>query len=1507
MNPPAYPIPHPLRPTNAGSLAIMMRPFSRLGYALVLALTIGWLMTGPAPAAAQLADGVWPRAGYDEGNTRQSPFGAEATSWEIVGQGGGDRSISWPTVAADGSLLYVNSAFFRFEAPEGEATLYALNPDGTPRWNAPVPGIPGEAISAPAIDAAGNIFVVVASADESRGIVDVFNMEGEPISFASVDALDEFNEGDLAGDQRGGAAQTPLLDGEGRMFVRMEGTLVAFALPDELDEANVPELLWREPIGPRCLNMGPDGSLYAATGSTLHRIDPSTGEELNSIPVVARQEGCPAIDAEGNVYVSNDLDVERWAPDLSTRDWVYDGLEASNEPPGYTPVLAPDGGSLYFVSEPDGFSTVRLFALDTDTGEAQWQVAGESQFFDSTAPSVRGNGTIYFSASGEIDSAVGPEGRLYGVQPDGSLFFTREYATATDDAPVIMGPPVFSSTGAAYFTTAGGFFSPAATHIRAEVLPQVVLSDESLDFGPVEVGESVEQILTVQNEGGATVVIEELLLSEAVDAFALALEAEELPPGASANITITFTPETSGVVTSVLTVGTSVGTLEATLSGEGVVTSLTLDPLSVDFGPVEVGGTAEEIVDLINDGTEPVLVEDVFVADEFDEGLFTVSPSSGELEAGESLELTVTFTPVEEGFVSATLIVESSAGVDEATIGGEGVVSAIALEPTAVDFGAVEVGTAEEVILTLTNEGSTVVSVEDVELSGDVEAFAVDFSPQELSPEEELEMAVTFAPNEAGPVAATLTVFTSAGEASATLAGEGVEFSLTVDPASVDFGLVEVGETLEEIVVLINDGSASLVIEDVIDEGPFTVSPSSGELEPGESLELTVTFAPLESGPAEATLTIISTAGTDEVPLSGEGVVQAIALVPGELDFGAVEVGRSAETTLELLNEGGTTVQVEDVVLTGADADAFTVESASGDVGPGDQLVIDVRFSPLAEGVAEATLTVTTSAGDEEAILIGEGVVVTVVTDNTPVAEGQDVLLEVGIEGLVPAAATLLFRRGGDATFEETPMSVSGGTLSASVPGGFVTARGLDYAVMLETEEDVRRFPEDSARFFHRRVTVPEVSAGGTFTAETYRMVSLPADAQNPDASAVLASFGTPDPEVWRLLRWSAAEEAYEEYPDTGFAFTPGRAFWLISREGNGFEVADLTTVDAAEPFSLTLASGWNQIGVPFAFSIPWAAVTLDDGTPPASAGVQPPVAFDGAAYLPEVAELRPWEGYFVFNESATPVTIRIPSAESSALVESKTPTHLATEGFGFRLRVADDRAGVHDPHTYLWAGSEHGRSLRKAPPIGRQLQAAVVDSSSGPLARAVVLPSAEGAVWDVDVRRHGGRALESWQVEGQLEVLADLPATFEVQVLDAQTGSVVSTGMSSFNLTLTAGHPVQHLQVVAGTRAFLEDQQARLTAAREGLAVQPPYPNPTRGTATLTYHTAEAAHVHIAVYDVLGRHVATLADAEHAPGRHTLVWDGTDATGRSVASGVYFYRIRAGAHIHSGSFTRIR
>jgi flagellar hook assembly protein FlgD len=52
---------------------------------------------------------------------------------------------------------------------------------------------------------------------------------------------------------------------------------------------------------------------------------------------------------------------------------------------------------------------------------------------------------------------------------------------------------------------------------------------------------------------------------------------------------------------------------------------------------------------------------------------------------------------------------------------------------------------------------------------------------------------------------------------------------------------------------------------------------------------------------------------------------------------------------------------------------------------------------------------------------------------------------------------------------------------------------------------------------------------------------------------------------------------------------------------------------------------------------------------------------------------------------------------------------------------------------------------------------------------------------------------------------------------------------------------------------------------------------------------------VKLEVFDAQGRAVATLWEGTRAPGEHQIEWDGKDASGRDVASGVYFCRLRAG------------
>jgi hypothetical protein len=71
--------------------------------------------------------------------------------------------------------------------------------------------------------------------------------------------------------------------------------------------------------------------------------------------------------------------------------------------------------------------------------------------------------------------------------------------------------------------------------------------------------------------------------------------------------------------------------------------------------------------------------------------------------------------------------------------------------------------------------------------------------------------------------------------------------------------------------------------------------------------------------------------------------------------------------------------------------------------------------------------------------------------------------------------------------------------------------------------------------------------------------------------------------------------------------------------------------------------------------------------------------------------------------------------------------------------------------------------------------------------------------------------------------------------------------------------------------------------------------PNPFRAGTTITFSVAKTSPVRLVIYDVTGRKVRTLVDEDRGPGRYQEVWDGRDASGTTLASGVYYFRMEIG------------
>jgi hypothetical protein len=103
--------------------------------------------------------------------------------------------------------------------------------------------------------------------------------------------------------------------------------------------------------------------------------------------------------------------------------------------------------------------------------------------------------------------------------------------------------------------------------------------------------------------------------------------------------------------------------------------------------------------------------------------------------------------------------------------------------------------------------------------------------------------------------------------------------------------------------------------------------------------------------------------------------------------------------------------------------------------------------------------------------------------------------------------------------------------------------------------------------------------------------------------------------------------------------------------------------------------------------------------------------------------------------------------------------------------------------------------------------------------------------------------------------------------------------------------------------RVYVKGSGYVITGIAEGgklpisYGVGPNYPNPFNPSTTIGYQLPEVIEVRLAIYNILGQAVRVLVDERMEAGYHRVAWDGRDAEGTQVSSGVYIYRFEAGPY----------
>ncbi len=131
------------------------------------------------------------------------------------------------------------------------------------------------------------------------------------------------------------------------------------------------------------------------------------------------------------------------------------------------------------------------------------------------------------------------------------------------------------------------------------------------------------------------------------------------------------------------------------------------------------------------------------------------------------------------------------------------------------------------------------------------------------------------------------------------------------------------------------------------------------------------------------------------------------------------------------------------------------------------------------------------------------------------------------------------------------------------------------------------------------------------------------------------------------------------------------------------------------------------------------------------------------------------------------------------------------------------------------------------------------------------------------------------------------------------QKAAWMAAGGSTADITAMKALP-------AGFTAVLGiDQKPGAVPAQYSLEAN--YPNPFNPSTTIKYALSAAGVVKLVVYDLLGREVRTLVNGNMPAGNQSVQWDGKNANGSTVGSGVYFYKLTVGSFTATKKMTLLK
>jgi photosystem II stability/assembly factor-like uncharacterized protein len=498
--------------------------------------------------------------------------------------------------------------------------------------------------------------------------------------------------------------------------------------------------------------------------------------------------------------------------------------------------------------------------------------------------------------------------------------------------------------------------------------PIIDVHPDRLDFRNVNINTSDTLSVRVTNFGIDNALIVNYSITENSFTILNAGTNYNLPPNGFGDISVEFSPTEARTYNGTLRIThndpTTVSPINIPLTGRGVVPvpEIYYEPESLDFGEVTVGDEKWIPVTVINKTDADINIKIVGIANQQND-VFVLGPGAlvYTIPARDTIYCYIIFRPTEarnyNGFY--TLGYEVSGDLLFVPLSGIGVntgIPVISVEPKQIDFGEVNVGDERRQFVTISNTGNAELEL-SYNLDTDGSVFSLDQFISKIPAGESIDFYVIFRPTTEKGYTGSLTLTNNINGSSENIifSGTGViPRPIILVDTTIDFGEVNVGDSLQKHITITNSGNDTLCISEAFINGDGFIVPWQIPMEilVCESKDFYVTFAPTAEQDYSGTLTLkhnaVDTITT--IQLNGKGVTSRVRISiknykvkPNETRKVSVDAddltGRNVKTFSFVLKYNKRILYVKDVYLEGTLSNSLSLSTE--DSKPGE-LVIKV-------------------------------------------------------------------------------------------------------------------------------------------------------------------------------------------------------------------------------------------------------------------------------------------------------------------------------------------------------------------------------------------------------------------------------------------------------------------------------------------------------------------------------------------------------------------------------------